>query len=59
MGVSGATMEEYKQDFVEFMVRSQVLTFGDFVIKSGRKTPFFIDTGRYKTGGELARLGRF
>jgi len=52
-------MEAYKQEFVEFMVRSQVLTFGDFVTKSGRKTPFFINTGRYKTGGELARLGRF
>jgi orotate phosphoribosyltransferase len=52
-------MEGYKQDFVEFMVRSQVLTFGDFVTKSGRKTPFFINTGRYKTGSELGRLGRF
>jgi orotate phosphoribosyltransferase len=52
-------MDAYKQEFVEFMVRSQVLTFGDFVTKSGRKTPFFINTGRYKTGGELARLGRF
>jgi orotate phosphoribosyltransferase len=52
-------MEAYKQEFIEFMVRSGVLTFGDFVTKSGRKTPFFINTGRYKTGGELARLGRF
>lgn len=52
-------MEAYKQEFVEFMVRSQVLTFGDFVTKSGRKTPFFINTGRYKTGSELTRLGRF
>jgi orotate phosphoribosyltransferase len=52
-------MEAYKQEFIEFMVRAQVLTFGDFVTKSGRKTPFFINTGRYKTGGELARLGRF
>ena len=52
-------MEAYKQEFVEFMVRSHVLSFGDFVTKSGRKTPFFINTGRYKTGGELARLGRF
>jgi orotate phosphoribosyltransferase len=52
-------LEAYKQEFVEFMVRSQVLTFGDFVTKSGRKTPFFINTGRYKTGSELARLGRF
>jgi len=52
-------MEPYKQELVELMVRSQVLQFGDFVTKSGRKTPFFINTGRYKTGGELARLGRF
>lgn len=52
-------MESYKQEFVELMVRSQVLQFGDFVTKSGRKTPFFINTGRYKTGSELARLGRF
>jgi len=52
-------MEDYKKEFIEFMVRSQVLTFGDFVTKSGRKTPFFINTGRYKTGSELARLGRF
>src|SRR2546426_4011941 len=52
-------MEPYKQELVELMVRSQVLQFGDFVTKSGRKTPFFINTGRYKTGSELARLGRF
>jgi orotate phosphoribosyltransferase len=52
-------MEDYKKEFIDFMVRSQVLTFGDFVTKSGRKTPFFINTGRYKTGSELARLGRF
>jgi len=52
-------MEPYKQEFVELMVRSQVLQFGDFMTKSGRKTPFFINTGRYKTGSELARLGRF
>ena len=52
-------MEDYKKEFIEFMVRAQVLTFGDFVTKSGRKTPFFINTGRYKTGSELARLGRF
>jgi orotate phosphoribosyltransferase len=52
-------MEAYKQEFVEFMVRSGVLQFGQFVTKSGRKTPFFINTGRYGTGNELARLGRF
>lgn len=52
-------MEAYKQEFVEFMIRAGVLQFGDFVTKSGRKTPFFINTGRYATGSDLARLGRF
>jgi orotate phosphoribosyltransferase len=52
-------MEPYKQDFIEFIVRAGVLTFGDFVTKSGRQTPFFINTGRYSTGDQLARLGRY
>ena len=52
-------MEEYKQQFIEFMVRSNVLTFGDFVTKSGRKTPFFINTGNYSTGEQLTRLGEY
>jgi orotate phosphoribosyltransferase len=52
-------MEQYKQDFIDFMVRSGVLTFGDFATKSGRKTPFFINTGNYKTGRQIARLGLF
>jgi len=52
-------MEKYKQEFVEFMVRCGVLTFGDFVTRSGRPTPYFINTGRYDTGGKMARLGRF
>lgn len=52
-------MEQYKQDFIEFMVRSGVLTFGDFVTKSGRKTPFFINTGNYRTGSQIKRLGEF
>ena len=52
-------MEQYKQDFITFMVRSNVLTFGDFVTKSGRKTPFFINTGNYKTGEQIAHLGQF
>jgi orotate phosphoribosyltransferase len=52
-------MQQYKQDFITFMVRSQVLTFGDFVTKSGRKTPFFINTGNYKTGEQIAQLGDF
>lgn len=52
-------MEGYKQQFIEFMVRCDVLTFGDFVTKSGRRTPFFVNTGRYSTGSQLDRLGRF
>jgi orotate phosphoribosyltransferase len=52
-------MEPYKQEFITFMVQSGVLTFGDFTTKSGRKTPFFINTGNYKTGGQIARLGEF
>ena len=52
-------METYKEQFIEFMVRSNVLTFGDFTTKSGRKTPFFINTGNYATGAQLYTLGRF
>lgn len=52
-------MQAYKQEFIEFMVRCDVLTFGDFVTKSGRRTPFFVNTGRYRTGRQLQTLGRF
>jgi orotate phosphoribosyltransferase len=52
-------VEQYKQDFITFMVRSGVLTFGDFVTKSGRRTPFFINTGKYTTGRQLAQLGEY
>ena len=52
-------MQQYKKDFIEFMVESNVLTIGDFVTKSGRKTPFFVNTGNYKTGKQLKRLGEF
>lgn len=52
-------MEKYKQEFIEFMIRADVLTFGDFVTKSGRKTPFFINTGKYRTGEQIRRLGHF
>jgi orotate phosphoribosyltransferase len=52
-------MDQYKKEFIEFMVRSKVLTFGDFVTKSGRKTPFFINTGNYSTGAQLEKLGRY
>ncbi len=49
-------MEAYKKDFIEFMVRSNVLTFGDFVAKSGRRTPYFVNTGKYRTGAQLVKL---
>jgi orotate phosphoribosyltransferase len=49
----------YKIEFIEMMVRSGVLTFGDFTTKSGRKTPFFINTGNYQTGEQIFRLGDF
>ena len=52
-------MDPQKAEFIEFMVRCGVLTFGDFVTKSGRRTPFFINTGRYDSGAAMARLGRF
>ncbi len=52
-------MEQYQKEFIEFMVDCQVLKFGDFVTKSGRKTPFFINTGFYRTGAQLRRLGRY
>ncbi len=52
-------MEAYKREFIEFMVRAEVLTFGDFVTKSGRKTPYFVNTGRYRTGSQVAELGKF
>lgn len=52
-------MEQYKKDFIEFMVDSNVLTFGDFTTKSGRKTPFFINAGQFKTGKQLALLGEY
>lgn len=52
-------MEQYKKEFIEFMVDCQVLRFGDFVTKSGRKTPFFINTGFYRTGEQLRKLGQY
>jgi orotate phosphoribosyltransferase len=52
-------MQDYKREFIEFMVRCEVLRFGDFTTKSGRKTPYFLNTGRYRTGAQLARLARF
>lgn len=57
--IIGAHMEQYKQDFIEFMVESGALLFGDFTTKSGRKTPFFINAGNFNTGKQLDRLGFF
>ncbi len=52
-------MESYKQEFIEFMVESQVLKFGEFTLKSGRKSPFFMNAGGYVTGSQLRRLGEY
>ena len=52
-------MEQYKKEFIEFMIDCEVLRFGDFVTKSGRKTPFFVNTGFYRTGAQLRKLGEY
>ena len=52
-------MEKYKQEFIEFMVDSQVLKFGEFTLKSGRKSPFFMNAGAYVTGTQLRKLGEY
>ncbi|MCQ2549559.1 MAG: orotate phosphoribosyltransferase [Lachnospiraceae bacterium] len=52
-------MEQYKQEFIEFMVACKVLKFGDFTLKSGRKSPFFMNAGAYVTGAQLKKLGEY
>ncbi len=52
-------MEQYKEQFIDFMVESDVLKFGDFTLKSGRKSPFFMNAGAYVTGTQLGRLGEY
>ncbi|MDO4167339.1 MAG: orotate phosphoribosyltransferase [Eubacteriales bacterium] len=52
-------MEQYKAEFIEFMVESNVLKFGEFTLKSGRKSPFFMNAGAYVTGSQLMRLGEY
>lgn len=52
-------MEQYKQEFIEFMVDSEVLKFGEFILKSGRKSPFFMNAGAYVTGTQLRKLGEY
>ncbi|MBR4446402.1 MAG: orotate phosphoribosyltransferase [Solobacterium sp.] len=51
-------MEEYKKEFVQFMLNCNALKFGDFTLKSGRKSPFFMNAGAYVTGGQLSRLAK-
>lgn len=52
-------MEQYKQEFIDFMVESEVLKFGEFTLKSGRKSPFFMNAGAYVTGSQLRKLGGY
>ena len=52
-------MEQYKEEFITFMVEANVLKFGDFTLKSGRKSPFFMNAGAYVTGAQLAKLGQY
>lgn len=52
-------MEAYKSEFIDFMVESKVLKFGDFTLKSGRKSPFFMNAGAYVTGTQLMKLGEY
>ena len=52
-------MEQYKEQFIDFMVEAGVLKFGDFTLKSGRKSPFFMNAGAYVTGSQLKRLGEY
>ncbi len=52
-------MEQYKQDFIGFMADSHVLKFGEFILKSGRKSPFFMNAGAYVTGAQLQKLGEY
>ena len=48
-----------KKDFITFMMSADVLRFGEFKTKSGRLTPYFVNTGNYKTGAQIAALGKF
>jgi orotate phosphoribosyltransferase len=50
---------EYKKAFIEYMIESEALKFGDFVTKSGRQSPYFINTGAFNTGSRIGRVGEF
>ncbi|MEN9642077.1 MAG: hypothetical protein RIR77_1266, partial [Planctomycetota bacterium] len=51
-------MQDYQRSFIDFMLDVGVLSFGDFTTKSGRKTPYFVNTGKYRSGSQLVTLGR-
>lgn len=53
------SMEKYKEEFISFMVECDVLKFGEFTLKSGRKSPFFMNAGAYVTGSQLLKLGKY
>ena len=57
--MSNFTLEDYKKEFIDFMLDSGVLRFGDFTLKSGRKSPFFMNAGAYVTGSQLRKLGEY
>jgi orotate phosphoribosyltransferase len=59
VGKENNLMERYKEEFIEFMVDSDVLKFGEFTLKSGRKSPFFMNAGLYVTGSQLHKLGQY
>ena len=52
-------MEDYKKEFINFMLECQVLKFGSFTLKSGRQSPFFMNAGAYVSGSQLKRLGEY
>ncbi len=52
-------MQDYKREFIKFMVENEVLLFGEFTLKSGRQAPYFINTGKYRTGAQISRLGEY
>jgi len=52
-------MQTYQKEFIEFAIAGKVLCFGDYVLKSGRKSPYFFNTGLFNDGASLARLGQF
>jgi len=52
-------MQQYQKDFIDFLVNSGALSFGDYTTKSGRKTPYFINTGKFDEGGKISALGKF